>query len=263
MKTTLLFSCVFLSVAFISCKSTAEPLPDNCAMTDLDIIPGVVTNESSCGAADGALEVTAQGGEEPYVFKINNGTNQNTGVFTDLVAGVYMVAVTDGKGCEVTVQVNVQSTSGASIVGFSTIDSGCGTNEGALTVEATGTGTLEYKIGSGQYSNSNLFTNLSAGSYQVTVRDETGCEVTGMATIKTGIPFSIIKSIINQNCAVSGCHVAGTGRTDYSKDENIVSNADDIKFRTGNGSMPPAGRTDLSADQKAEIACWVDDGANI
>lgn len=34
-----------------------------------------------------------------------------------------------------------------------------------------------------------------------------------------------------------------------------------LKERTTNKSMPPTGKTALTADQIAKIACWVEDGA--
>ncbi len=34
-----------------------------------------------------------------------------------------------------------------------------------------------------------------------------------------------------------------------------------VKERTANKSMPPAGKTALTAEQIAKIACWVEDGA--
>lgn len=69
--------------------------------------------------------------------------------------------------------------------------------------------------------------------------------------------------IIQQNCAVSGCHVAGTGRVNFTVKANIVQNASLIRTNTQSGIMPPAGSgSSLSAEQKAAIACWVQNGAN-
>jgi hypothetical protein len=68
--------------------------------------------------------------------------------------------------------------------------------------------------------------------------------------------------IINQSCAISGCHVSGTGRVDLSVKENIIQNATQIRTFTQSGFMPPAdsGRT-LTAAQKENIYCCVENGA--
>lgn len=68
--------------------------------------------------------------------------------------------------------------------------------------------------------------------------------------------------IINQNCAVSGCHVSGTNRVDFSITVNIISRADQIKNFTQNNLMPPkASGKQLSDTEKELIYCWVDQGA--
>ena len=69
--------------------------------------------------------------------------------------------------------------------------------------------------------------------------------------------------IIQQNCAVSGCHVAGTGRADFTVKTNIIQNASLIRTNTQSGIMPPvsSGKS-LTAAQKEAIACWVQNGAN-
>ena len=71
-----------------------------------------------------------------------------------------------------------------------------------------------------------------------------------------------VSTIINNNCAVPGCHVSGTGRVNFTVAQNIIQNASTIRNYTQNGIMPPpaSGRT-LTAQQKQDIACWVENGA--
>jgi hypothetical protein len=68
--------------------------------------------------------------------------------------------------------------------------------------------------------------------------------------------------IIQQNCAVSGCHVSGTGRADFTIKDNILQFASTISANTQSGFMPPAssGRS-ITAAQKELIFCWVTKGA--
>ena len=71
-----------------------------------------------------------------------------------------------------------------------------------------------------------------------------------------------ISTIINTNCAVPGCHVSGTGRANFTVKENIIQHAFQIRTFTQNGIMPPpnSGRM-LTAKQKQDIFCWVENGA--
>jgi len=68
--------------------------------------------------------------------------------------------------------------------------------------------------------------------------------------------------IINQNCAVSGCHVSGTSRVNFTIEENIISRANTIRSYTESSFMPPsASGKQLSDKEKDLIFCWVDQGA--
>ena len=71
-----------------------------------------------------------------------------------------------------------------------------------------------------------------------------------------------VSTIISTNCAVPGCHVSGTGRANLTVKENIIQHASQIRTFTQNGIMPPpsSGRT-LTAQQKQDIFCWVENGA--
>lgn len=67
---------------------------------------------------------------------------------------------------------------------------------------------------------------------------------------------------IEQNCAISGCHVEGTGRVDFTNKDNIISFASQIRTNTESGFMPPASSgLSLTSSEKEEIFCWVSSGA--
>jgi hypothetical protein len=73
-----------------------------------------------------------------------------------------------------------------------------------------------------------------------------------------------IASIINTNCALSGCHVDGNtqGLPDFSSYQGVFDQRVSVKSRVASGNMPPSnsGLT-LSDVQKSAIDCWVQDGA--
>lgn len=71
-----------------------------------------------------------------------------------------------------------------------------------------------------------------------------------------------IKAIVDNNCALSGCHVAGGDLPDYTTYAGIFSRASGAASRTQAGSMPPASSgKSLTADQIMMIKCWVAAGA--
>lgn len=71
-----------------------------------------------------------------------------------------------------------------------------------------------------------------------------------------------IKSIVDANCALSGCHNGSTSLPDFTSYAGIKANASGAASRTRAGSMPPAssGR-ELSDEQINTIKCWVEAGA--
>lgn len=73
-----------------------------------------------------------------------------------------------------------------------------------------------------------------------------------------------IRTIINQNCAVSGCHVTGgRGNGVYETFEGVRAKVDNGSFEDRvfvRGDMPPDGRqlSDCALDQ---LRIWLDEGA--
>jgi len=71
----------------------------------------------------------------------------------------------------------------------------------------------------------------------------------------------VIQPIIQTNCAISGCHVPGTGLPNFQDVNQIKSNAVEMKKRTRSRDMPRDGL--LSQEEIDQITCWVDSGADI
>lgn len=62
----------------------------------------------------------------------------------------------------------------------------CGTNNGSIQVSATGgQGPYQFKIGTGAYGSNATFSNLGGGSYNISVKDNRGCEKQLAAVVLT------------------------------------------------------------------------------
>lgn len=71
-----------------------------------------------------------------------------------------------------------------------------------------------------------------------------------------------VLTIINLNCAITGCHVPGGQLPDFTIKSNIIQNASNIRLQTQSGVMPKVGSgLTLTTRQKDEILCWVANGA--
>ena len=67
-----------------------EPLP---------VSATAIVTHTTCGNADGQIDINADGGVFPYNYELDGVNNQN-GVFTDLAAGPYVAMVTDANLCQ-------------------------------------------------------------------------------------------------------------------------------------------------------------------
>jgi len=220
-----------------------------------------VTN-TTCGTNTGTITVTANGGQGPYEYSLNGGTLQESPEFTELVGGQYEVLIRDANGCEGSTTVTVNEDVDFRFTVSNPTQATCGGTTGVLMVNVNGTGTYQYSLDGAGFVSSNMFMNLAPGDYTVAVRNENDCEATLTLTLESNVSWAQqIKPIIDANCAVSGCHVAGTGRINFTEFANVQNNASAIKNRTAGGNMPPSSRPDLTSTQIELIGCWVDDGA--
>lgn len=251
----------FLCLLYLSgCKSTQLEDPTDCSTSTLSLSIQSIT-DASCNASDGAVTVTATGGEGNYVFSIGGNVAQSA-TFNQLAAGTYGISVKDAAGCEVQVDATVNNVDGVQITSVNTEEAGCGSSNGLISVTAAeGTPPYRFKLGTGAFQESSLFGNLSPGKYNLIVSDANDCDISQDIQILSGIKLSEnVAPIISANCAVAGCH-SGSQSPNLSSSSAIISSAARIRVRTANGTMPPAGRPPLTQAQKDAIACWVEDGA--
>lgn len=250
-----------------ACANHSEEELVDCATSGLTLAVDNQANPSGCGVEDGTITVSGTGGRTPYQFSLDGTTFQANGAFSKLLGGSYTVTLKDANGCATTTDVTLQvPSSDLTASAEATMTTGCGTNNGSITVTAEGSKTpFQYKLGTGAFGDDPVFENLASGQYSVTVRDADNCAQVISTTVargESGVTFSgDIKAIIQANCAVSGCHVAGGQSPNFTLFSNVKANAAAIKTRTGARIMPPAGQPALSQSAINEIACWVDDGA--
>jgi len=239
-------------------------------------VSATVTNTSGPGQSNGSIAASATG-SSGLSYSINGGAYQSSGNFTNLSAGNYTITAKNGSGCtgsgSFTVNNGDPCTGLTFTVGGTAVNATpcSATPNGSVTVTTSGGGSgFTYNINGGAYQSSATFTNLVAGTYTVGAKETGGCVKTTSVTVNptpAGSLFSIVKPIINTNCAISGCHSgsAPTGGIDFTQDCNIVANASRIKaravdaFNTVN-QMPPPPSPGLSLNDRNAITNWVNAG---
>ncbi|HRG10860.1 MAG TPA: hypothetical protein PLJ08_19965 [Cyclobacteriaceae bacterium] len=262
------FSLLTSFLVYAGCSSNDEPKPVDCNTTDLAISLTSKSDPASCNTNNGTIIVSATGGAAPYQFKLNSGTFAAATTFTNLGSGSFTIIVKDANDCEKTLAAVILTAPTSPVAGASTIvhHTNCLDPNGSITVNVTGgTPPYEYKLGSGLFGSSNVFSQLKAGNYTVTVQDDADCSITinNVVNSSTSVSFQTqISAIIQTRCSLTGCHNGDNGASrNWTVLSNVQTNATNIKSRTGARSMPPAGAQQLTQEQIDLIACWVDSGA--
>jgi large repetitive protein len=161
------------------------------------------TDNTSCTTANGTVTATASGGTSPYTYNIGISTNTN-GQFTGLVGGTYNITATDDVGCTATGSRTISDP--VVIVGTSNVqdNTSCISSNGSMTAIAVG-GTSPYTYNNGLTTNTTgIFTGLSAGTYDITVTDATGCTDMVSETINNSLPTVTVtqsNNTPNTSCA--------------------------------------------------------------
>ncbi|MBK8490966.1 MAG: gliding motility-associated C-terminal domain-containing protein [Saprospirales bacterium] len=137
-------------------------------------------NASCYGECDGQLEIVATGGTPGFLYTWSNGATGSK--LSALCAGPYTVTVEDANGCTfiktytITEPVEFVATIqvGQQVSCFQGSD-------GVLTVSTTGGTPVSYSWSNG--GQTATISGLIAGSYDVTVTNQDGCQAQAMATI--------------------------------------------------------------------------------
>ncbi len=252
---------IFILLIIYSCGSDSDPGPSTPNCDNGPIINQTeIQDLSTCQSSDGQINISATGSSLEYSI---DGVNfQSSEMFSGLSAGEYQITVRDNLGCTATATLNISSPeSTVSVSNIEALDSGCEQSNGSIIVSAAGQGELSFSINGGAAQQNNVFSGLSAGTYQLSVEDENGCSTAQSVKVLSGTSFSIqVRSIFVASCNISNCHNgSNSGLPNFNDFDEIKSRAADIKARTQSGNMPV--NSSLTQEQKDLIACWVDDGA--
>jgi len=169
--------------------------PDTCNL----MVVSLNKNNVSCNT-DGSITANVNGGILPYTYLWSN--NETTNSINGISGGTYSVEVQDSVGCIHTETVEIfESANTLSLNAQATAISATNVSDGRAMVEVEG-GTPPYSYSWSQGGSTALLSNLSTGSYTVTVSDAAGCSVN--ASVNVGnvdcSNMSITLSKENEKC---------------------------------------------------------------
>ncbi|PJJ08180.1 putative repeat protein (TIGR01451 family)/gliding motility-associated-like protein [Flavobacterium sp. 1] len=166
------------------------------------------TNVLCFGNNTASVTVAGANGTAPYTYSKNGITFVASGIFSGLTVGSYTITVKDANGCTTAQAVTITQPTAAltaSITAQTNVF--CfGDNTASVTVAgANGTAPYTYSKDGTTFVASGTFSNLTIGSYTITVKDANSCTTTQAVTItQPTAGLSATAVIINNNNCV-GC----------------------------------------------------------
>jgi gliding motility-associated-like protein len=167
------------------------------------LVLSTTTISSTCGTNNGSATVNVGGGVNPYTYSWNDPSNQSTATAGSLLAGNYVIVVTDANGCVDSTTANVTDLGSPTVTIPTTTDVSCnGAADGTATASVFGgTTPYTYSWNTTPVQTTITATGLSGQTYSVTVTDSNGCTASASTTIieNSGLSAAITSST-NVSC---------------------------------------------------------------
>jgi gliding motility-associated-like protein len=173
-----------------------------------------ITHVLCHGDSNGAITVFASGGTGTLNYSWSNGGTSST--INNLVNGNYTVTITDAAACSIT-QTYAVNQPNVLLTPVTTQPSFCGQASGQATVNPNG-GTPPYSYLWSNGQTTQTITNLTAGTYTVTVTDFNGCTRRRNAVVQ--LANGPVITLINQVNVL--CNGGTTGSIDISVTGGIL-----------------------------------------
>lgn len=177
-------------------------------------IVSVFTTGPDCFSSNGEVTVVVTGGTGPYYYSGSTSTNNGPSfdseyTFTNLGSGPFDIKVTDAGLCNATATTFITTPGGFSVVSITTTNSTCNNSGGSIGINLFG-GTPPYvytlvKSGGSTLSQNTVsstwsFTNLSSGTYTLTISDGGPCTYTNTYIIENTVLFTLTETTTGTTC---------------------------------------------------------------
>ncbi|SEF84167.1 gliding motility-associated C-terminal domain-containing protein/Por secretion system C-terminal sorting domain-containing protein [Algoriphagus boritolerans DSM 17298 = JCM 18970] len=171
------------------------------------ILNPVVKRDASCGSGnDGYAKISVKIGRNdyeedspPYKITWSNGL-EDVWEVADLAPGTYIVTVADKYNCDVSLSFDIKAAAEGIKVTSTTQDPDCDSpNSGKIQLNVTG-GEAPYSFIWSNGASSKDLTNLTAGDYQVLVKDNKGCSYQASFSLHAPESFQIDSKIVQPAC---------------------------------------------------------------
>lgn len=140
------------------------------------------TNPNCFGGADGSAIATASGGTGSLTYSWNTTPVQHTATATGLMAGSYVVTVSDAANCILNLPATITQPTAVSGNVTATAASSCSASDGSAASNISG-GTSPYTYHWSNNQATSSINGLATGTYSLTVTDSKGCTFSTAGTV--------------------------------------------------------------------------------
>lgn len=224
---------VFMFVESCSKSSVNPPVASNPCEGKIITLTGTTTPTATPTATNGSISATAAG-SSGFTYSLNSGASQPTGSFTGLAQGIYTVTAKDAAGCTGSQSFTVTATACPIITVTAIITPATTGATGSIAATATGSTGITFSIGvGGTFQASGTFSNLAAGSYNITAKDVNGCLGSASFTVNTAScpTITLTTSFVNTsgptaaNGSITASATGGVAPYTFSKDNGVTFQA--------------------------------------
>ena len=206
--------------SFNICGTTANTNAVNITITEGPAI-SFTANNPGCGGNNGSITATPSGGTSPFTYLWSTSPAQSTTTATGLTAGNYSVTVSDVNNCSNNSNYSLVTTPSLTLSTSNTPVACNGGSNGTATVSASsGTTPYSYLWNTSPSQTTSTATGLQAGSYSVTVTDNSGCSNTALVNVNSQSALVLNTTVGNVTCSGGNngsASVSATGgNTPYS-----------------------------------------------
>ncbi|MBL7950087.1 MAG: gliding motility-associated C-terminal domain-containing protein, partial [Flavobacteriales bacterium] len=180
---------------------------------------------SCAGATDGAVDLTISGGTTPYTVAWTDGVGftANTEDVSGLSAGFYQATITDANGCTVMLGTLLSAPTPIDLSAVLSNINGnnvtCdGATDGSIDITLSG-GTAPYSILWNDGTTDEDRTNITAGTYSVTITDANACNIAPTYTLTAPATVTVNVTSATQP---GGMGITCAGGTDGALDAEIT-----------------------------------------
>src|SRR5690554_3679018 len=191
-----------------------------------------LTHVSVYGGSDGSVTLDVTGGTQPYTYDWTPLVSTSDSA-SGLTAGTYTVVITDANGCSVTQVVDITEPLPPFEIHLVSLDDvSCnGSNDGSIVVNVIGPNPPFTYSWSPSGGNGTTASNLTSGTYTLTVVDATNEQISETFTIDEPAAMTVsVSNIIDVTC---------NGSSNGSATASVVGGVAPYTYTWSNGESTP------------------------